>query len=70
CAAALVTFMVAGFVGSSFAPVPEQSFLWLGVGLMFGVQARRKAEAEAAKPAPRTALVVPPRSRDAMGARI
>ena len=70
CAVALVTFMIAGFVGSSFAPVPEQSFLWLGFGLMLGVQARRAAEAEANKPKPRTALVIPRRSRDAMGARI
>lgn len=71
CSVALVTFVIAGFVGSSFAPVPEQSFLWLGIGLMFGVQARHIAAAQAAAaPKPRTALIVPPRSREAMGARI
>jgi O-antigen ligase len=70
CAVALVTFMVAGFVGSSFTPVAEQSFLWLGIGLMFGVHARRAAQAEADKPRPRTELVVPRRSREAMGTRI
>ncbi len=71
CAVALVSFMVAGFVGSSFTPVAEQSFLWLGIGLMFGVQAKRKREAaEAARPLVRSALVVPRRSRDNMGTRI
>jgi O-antigen ligase len=48
-AAALVAFMAAGFVGSSFTPVPEQSFLWLAVGLMFGVQAKRQLAQDAAR---------------------
>ena len=47
CAVALITFAVAGFVGSSFTPVPEQSFLWLGIGLMLGVHARQRREREA-----------------------
>jgi O-antigen ligase len=69
CAVALVTFAVAGFVGSSYTPVPEQSFLWLGIGLMVGVHARHRRDREAA-PAPITALVIPRRSREHMGARI
>ena len=48
-AASLVAFMAAGFVGSSFTPVPEQSFLWLAVGMMFGVQARRHLARDAAR---------------------
>lgn len=39
-AAGLVSFLVAGFAGSSLAPTPEQAFLWLAVGMMYGV--RRK----------------------------
>src|ERR1700687_2884959 len=39
-AAALIGFLVAGLVGSSLAPVPEQSFLWLAFGMMVGVRAR------------------------------
>jgi len=69
CAVALVSFMVAGFVGSSFMPVPEQSFLWLGIGLMFGVRARHASEREAAR-TPRPAVDIPRRSRAAMGTRI
>ena len=48
-AAALVAFAAAGFVGSSFTPVPEQSFLWLAVGMMFGVRARRLIEKDRAR---------------------
>jgi O-antigen ligase len=71
CAVALITFMVAGFVGSSFTPVPEQSFLWLGIGLMLGVQAKQARErAAAAVPIPTTALVIPRRSRVDMETRI
>ncbi|HLX23335.1 MAG TPA: O-antigen ligase family protein [Usitatibacter sp.] len=68
CAVALVSFIVAGFVGSSLTPVAEQSFLWLGIGLMFGVHARR-ARAEATRPAP-PVEVLPRRSRESMGTRI
>ena len=68
CAAALVSFMVAGFVGSSLTPVAEQSFLWLGIGLMFGVRATHAGERAAPQVSP--AVVVPRRSREHMGARI
>jgi O-antigen ligase len=39
-AAGLVSFMVAGMAGSSFEPSPEQAFLWLAVGVMFGMRAK------------------------------
>jgi hypothetical protein len=29
---------VAGVAGSSFMPAPEQAFLWLAVGMLYGVQ--------------------------------
>ena len=40
-AAGLVSFMLAGIAGSSLTPVPEQSFLWLAVGMMYGHYARK-----------------------------
>ena len=38
--AGLIAFLVAGFAGSSLLPAPEQAFLWLAVGMMYGI--RRK----------------------------
>jgi len=68
---ALVTFVIAGFVGSSFLPVPEQSFLWLAVGLMFGIKTHRLIEADRARrPAIVKAPVVVPRPRFEHGERI
>ena len=46
-AAGLVAFLVAGFAGSSLLPAPEQAFLWLAVGMMYGI--RRKFAPRAAK---------------------
>ena len=40
-AAGLVSFMLAGIAGSSLTPVPEQSFLWLAIGMMYGHCARK-----------------------------
>jgi O-antigen ligase len=37
-AAALLAFLVAGVAGSSLAPVPAQAFLWLAVGMLYGIQ--------------------------------
>ncbi len=37
-AAGLVSFLMAGFVGSSLTPVPEQFCLWLAIGMMYGQQ--------------------------------
>jgi O-antigen ligase len=39
-AAGLAAFLMAGVAGSSLAPVPAQAFLWLAIGLMYGI--RRK----------------------------
>lgn len=44
-AAGLVSFVLAGVSGSSFFPVPEQSFLWLAVGFMYGMRLRARAAA-------------------------
>ena len=46
-AAGLLAFLVAGFAGSSLLPSPEQAFLWLAVGMMYGV--RRKFAPRLAK---------------------
>ena len=37
-AAGIVSFLIAGIAGSSLMPVPEQCFLWLALGVMWGVQ--------------------------------
>jgi O-antigen ligase len=54
-AASLLAFAVAGLVGSSFAPVPEQCFLWLAVGMMFGVYSKRAMAKDSARRAGRAA---------------
>ncbi len=54
-AASLVAFVAAGFVGSSLTPVPEQAFLWLAVGMMFGVYAKRQLAKDALRRAGRIA---------------
>jgi O-antigen ligase len=54
-AVALLGFAAAGFVGSSFTPVPEQAFLWLAVGMMFGVYQKRELEKDYARRAGRKA---------------
>ncbi len=54
-AASLIAFAAAGFVGSSFTPVPEQSFLWLAIGMMLGVKAKRQIEQDRARRAGRSA---------------
>ncbi len=41
-AAGVVSFLVAGIAGSSLMPVPEQSFLWLALGVMWGVKRHLK----------------------------
>lgn len=38
-AAALLTFLVTSFTDSSLTPVPEQAFLWLAIGMMYGQRA-------------------------------
>ncbi len=44
-AAGLLGFAIANVAGSSFFPVPEQSFLWLAVGVMYGLRLRASAAA-------------------------
>jgi O-antigen ligase len=44
-AAGLLGFVIANVAGSSFFPVPEQSFLWLAVGMMYGLRLRERAAA-------------------------
>jgi O-antigen ligase len=39
-AAALVAFLVTGIAGSSLMPRGEHAFLWLAIGMMYGMQAR------------------------------
>jgi O-antigen ligase len=42
-AAGLAAFMIAGIAGSSLTPVPEQVFLWLAIGMMYGHRAGKTA---------------------------
>ena len=44
-AAGLLGFVIANVAGSSFFPVPEQSFLWLAVGVLYGLRLRARAAA-------------------------
>jgi O-antigen ligase len=44
-AAGLLGFVIANVAGSSFFPVPEQSFLWLAIGIMHGLRLRARASA-------------------------
>jgi O-antigen ligase len=41
--AALVCFLVTGGTGSSLRPEPEFGFLWLAIGMMYGMLARKPA---------------------------
>lgn len=40
-AAALISFFVTGFAGSSLVPRPEYALLWVAIGMMYGQFARR-----------------------------
>jgi O-antigen ligase len=40
-AVGLVAFLISAFAGSSLLPVPEQSFLWLAIGMMYGESAKQ-----------------------------
>lgn len=46
-AVGLVALLVTGLAGSSLAPVPEQSFLWLAIGMMYGESAGLEGKADA-----------------------
>jgi O-antigen ligase len=43
--AALVCFFITGWVGSSFRPEAEFIFLWLAIGVMYGMFRRTRAAA-------------------------
>ena len=52
--AGLICFLATGMAGSSLRPVQEFTFLWLAIGMMYGVRARspEKTATGAAKPKP------------------
>jgi O-antigen ligase len=41
--AALVAFFFTGMVGSTFTPNPESAYIWLAIGLMYGLRSRKLA---------------------------
>ena len=43
-AAALLGFLISGIADSSLTPKPEQAYLWLAIGIMYGQRARRPAQ--------------------------
>ena len=43
-AAALACFLVTGMAGSSLRPDPDFNYLWLAIGLMYGMKARKPAD--------------------------
>lgn len=51
-AAGIVGMLISDFTDSSLVPRPEQAFLWLAIGMMYGYRARRPAVAPPANPAP------------------
>lgn len=56
-AAGLASFLVAGIAGSYLTPRPEQIFLWLAIGMMYGQSARKIREAnvrQVSQPSTRT----------------
>jgi len=48
--AGLLAMLVSDLTDSSLAPRPEQAFLWLAIGMMYGEYARRAAVARAERP--------------------
>ncbi len=48
-AAGLVSFLVAGIAGSYLTPRPEQIFLWLAIGTMYGQRARKTGDLSASR---------------------
>src|SRR5579864_3544608 len=49
-AAGLLAMLVSDFTDSSLVPRPEQAFLWLAIGMMYGEYARHAALARASPP--------------------
>ncbi len=48
-AAGLASFLVAGIAGSYLTPRPEQIFLWLAIGMMYGQRARKTGDLNASR---------------------
>jgi len=48
-AAGLLSFLVAGITGSYLTPRPEQVFLWLAIGMMYGQFARNSRDSNASR---------------------
>jgi O-antigen ligase len=44
--AALICFFITGWFGSSFRPDAEFCFLWLAIGMMYGIQSRTRSAAK------------------------
>ena len=42
-AAGLICFLVTGMAGSSLRPTPEFAYLWIAIGMMYGMAARKPA---------------------------
>ncbi len=49
-AAGLAGFLVAGIAGSYLTPRPEQIFLWLAIGMMYGQRARKTGDSRISRP--------------------
>jgi O-antigen ligase len=58
-AVGLVAFFIAGIAGSSLFPTPEQSYLWLALGMMWGVK-KHLARLPAPEPKPKASPESPP----------
>lgn len=43
-AAALLVFLITGWTGSSLRPEPEFGFLWVAIGMMYGMLARKPSD--------------------------
>jgi O-antigen ligase len=67
-AAGLIAMLVSDLTDSSLAPRPEQAFLWLAIGMMYGEYARRAAFARARPPRAPAAARVNPVSATTQGA--
>jgi O-antigen ligase len=52
-AAGLLSFLIAGMAGSSLTPAPEQVYLWLSAGAMFGIMSRKR-QTQSARDEPAT----------------
>lgn len=66
--AGLAAMLVSDFTDSSLVPQPEQAFLWLAIGMMYGEYARRAVLAQALPPSAPAAASAGPLSSTPQGA--